>query len=457
MHSLLSPKQEPLDARWHRQLLLLMDMPGDLYAYLQPSSAALVKAREQFEASSRQELPVLRPPEAYRSGIQASLAGVLSLRETIRHEEQNEHVRALYAARIDELAANCRLWLAAADGDRAAFAQENEFLYGVPDAAMHAAACAWLREFADAQMSHPSVAVRTAAARVIEVTPDLPGIPGSLLPDENTYQAVRALHMQSGGFMASLFAGASLPGNGVVHDAEGDAIIERALANIGVPYTVADTDFGYWGVKHSTREVLRPAEYMLDTRMFTGIVAHEVGSHLLERVNGLRSQLQLAGSGLDRYEWGNEGRAYLREQVAQGSLEAVKRHEGWELTIAKHLGICLAMGTSGKQHTFTGVYDALFALYTLWALLRGFDERTATHKAADDAWNMGTRLLKGTDGQGGAYLKDIVYLEGNVRCWQVAAAHPDRIFWGDAGKFDIANEKHIYHLQALGVIPDSPN
>jgi len=65
------------------------------------------------------------------------------------------------------------------------------------------------------------------------------------------------------------------------------------------------------------------------------------------------------------------------------------------------------------------------------------------------------RALKGTRGTGGAYMKDIVYLEGNIRCWQIAATHPERILYGDIGKFDITNERHIRALQQLHILPES--
>ena len=57
-------------------------------------------------------------------------------------------------------------------------------------------------------------------------------------------------------------------------------------------------------------------------------------------------------------------------------------------------------------------------------------------------------MLKGTDGTGGAYLKDTVYLEGNVAVWQV----PELIPEGDKGKYDIANPRHTESLVRLGVI-----
>jgi hypothetical protein len=63
------------------------------------------------------------------------------------------------------------------------------------------------------------------------------------------------------------------------------------------------------------------------------------------------------------------------------------------------------------------------------------------------------RVLKGTDGKGGAYLKDKIYLEGNVACWQAVCIRPEIIEEGDKGKFDtITNLRHIAILRSIGAL-----
>ena len=57
------------------------------------------------------------------------------------------------------------------------------------------------------------------------------------------------------------------------------------------------------------RLVRRPVDFRIGAQPYLGIVAHEVGSHLLEAENGRRSPLRLLASGLRAYEHGNEGRA----------------------------------------------------------------------------------------------------------------------------------------------------
>jgi len=58
-------------------------------------------------------------------------------------------------------------------------------------------------------------------------------------------------------------------------------------------------------------------------------------------------------------------------------------------------------------------------------------------------------VLKGIEGE--TYMKDIVYLEGNARCWQIAAVKPERILDGDLGKLDISRQDHLEILKFLNI------
>jgi hypothetical protein len=68
-------------------------------------------------------------------------------------------------------------------------------------------------------------------------------------------------------------------------------------------------------------------------------------------------------------------------------------------------------------------------------------------------WKLLTgKTQKETDGQDGAYRKDMVYLEGNIRARQAASREPSIISLGDQGKFDITNGRHLGYPARLGVI-----
>ena len=437
-----------IDEAWHGRLDAFSYL-GDLYAYLTPEEAVLGQLRRQFESSGRTAPIVLRPPHTYQPMFARDLPKLRELRADIAAHESDEQVRMLYLARIDELLANARLWLAADAGDAAEFERQNDYLYGMPDAAAYAATVAWLREFAGVQLAHAEASVRTAATALLVCLPPSSAPANGLFPDEDLYHRVSLLHRD---YRDMLFAGAALPAGGWITAAQGDAIVAQVLRNIAVPYTIADATDGFWGVRHSVQQLLRPVDYRMEVRDFIGLVCHEVGSHLLERAGGLRSPLRLAATGLARFEQTNEGRAYLREQIALGSLSLVQEHYGWQLCTLHHLLVSVATGLPGKRYMFAEVHQLAYAVSLLWASLRQPDRERAEAVAAEQAWISTTRILKGTDGTGGAYRKDMVYLEGNIRCWQLAAQDPAIILLGDKAKWNIADETQHLQLAALGVL-----
>jgi hypothetical protein len=255
--------------------------------------------------------------------------------------------------------------------------------------------------------------------------------------------------MDEGGFYPQLFHGLPLP-DGTVRPALGDRLVRQLLANLGATdYEIADSTDGYWGVRAGLAVIVRPSDYELTVPEFLGAVGHEVGSHLLERLNGDRQPLRLLSSGLAGYEKGNEGRAILREQVAYESWDDFASRWRWYEVLRRHIAISLAVGLGPRSLDFGGIFKAMYDLDLLW-----IRAHAAPGQAVDNdevratTWELLVRVFKGTDG-GGAYHKDIVYLEGNVACWRLAAESPDAIRIGDLGKIDVANASHVTLVASL--------
>jgi hypothetical protein len=454
MGRLLIPPQPPLDDTWFARLSPLVTIPSEIYIYLTPSKEDLREAKETFYSEGMQHNPVLRPDKRHRKTILSHLDGLQKLRAAIDEEEEHPIIRRLYLSRIDELLDNCHLWLAASDQDGGSFEYHNQRIYRGPDNKVFSATCAWFRQYATRQLKHPSPGVRQAAEEVLRIVPDIDGDPSHIIPDEHTFKVLYNWHFRPGGYADQLLAGTFMPEGRAVGQREGDLIIRRVLKNINVPYKLGDSPDLFWGIYHSNEEFMRPVDYRLEPAAFRAIIAHEAGSHLLERANGLRAPLRLLATGLDRYEHGNEGRAYLREQLVMGSVQAALQDSGWYFSLVKHLAIGLGVGLQHHPYTFSEIYHVIWALYALQERVRRPDEQLhADERAHQAAWDLTVRLLKGTNGQGGAYLKDIVYLEGNVRCWKVAKLSPWLVRYGDIGKFDIANRRHLDDLRALGIVP----
>lgn len=229
-------------------------------------------------------------------------------------------------------------------------------------------------------------------------------------------------------------------------------------ANLESQYAIKPVEGTVWGVNHTEAAVEQPQKYSMVPNRFVGLgLGHEIGSHLLERVNGERGPLQLASEGLDRYELGNEGRAVVREQVVYDTIDDFGKLVRWRDILRRHIAISYACGVGEPdQHTAAEVYDLLSKIDYMYQIkLRPDDAEEAKSRAQKKTDALVLRVLKGTDGTGYAYLKDKVYLEGNVAVWAAARVKgPDTVSQGDLGKFDITNPRHIGILQEVGLLPN---
>jgi hypothetical protein len=437
-----------LDASWYEQLTALTQKTGETFERLMPPLTEVQRKRQAFEASGYTENPDLSARHLKAEPLTAARNELRSLRENVAKHETNEYIRDAYIARIDELIANHDMLLASAAQDMKGFKAANEAIYGKPDPDVFAAVCQWIRHEAGQNPGLGSV-----AKQVLREVPDIKGNLGLLTPDEELFHDIRAMHREPGGYYEQLFGADGLPTQNTITQAEGDAICQRILQNIGSDYRLGYATNGLWAVLPSVKQVMRPPNYELDREAFIGIVSHEIGSHLLETVNGEKQSLKLLSSalaGMDRFELGNEGRAFLREQIVYASTDEYTRQPSWHYCIAIHMTVSLAAGLYDHPYNFHEVYRVLAALYRFW------NEKNQpggpSSQADDAAWHMALRVFKGTDGTGDAYRKDIVYLEGNIRCWKLAETQPELIFLGDSGKFNIANPRHIRILEGLGII-----
>ncbi len=447
-----------LDERWHEHLKLLLFAMGETFEALMPTPSYVAGAYTAFVDSGYQENPILYPDSILSSALLKVEQGLAQLKNEIMEQERHEGIREAYTARIDESLANITMIQAAYAHDGVGFRQANEYIYGQPDAAIYRAACQWLRGEAVSYAAVGRVPDDIASA-VLKVVPGVIAADQfTLLPRQNVFESVRLLHAAPGGYYEQLFHSMDIPSVDFIDERLGDSLTKQVMNNIGSDYSLRPSNTGLWAVIQSQKLVVRPEHYQLTPKAFKAIVAHEVGCHLLEYTNGATARLRLLELGLDRYEAGNEGRAVLREQLMYDSVQAYVEQPdwfptkaSWEYRVAIHLAVSLGAGMSGRPYTFAEIYQVLVVLFRFWTQQR---QSTIDDEIVQrGAWSMAVRVMKGTDGSGGAYLKDIVYLEGTVRCWQAAAERPELILFGDIGKFDITNERHILLLEDLGMIP----
>jgi len=397
-------------------------------------------------------------------GLDPAMLGVRQLllkqwkADLIQRTDIDPDVKQLYRWRVNEYIANINMLIASSNGDMRRFAAWNKFIYGEPDEHIYRGALDWVANDAEAILADETQprTVIDAAQRVLDSLDGKRGYRELLSPDSTVFENVRSDHMKPSGYYGLLLAGVDIP-QGKVTTVDGDRILEQVLRNIQSAKDIRDASGSSWSV--TSDAVWRPAKLNMPAKRFIGLgTGHEVGSHELEKVNGARGPIGLASDGLDRYELGNEGRAVTREQVVYNTFDEFGKLVRWRDILRRHIAISFACGVGEKEpQNSAAVYKLVNDIDYMYAIkLAPNDPVEALESARKKTDSLLLRVLKGTDGQGGAYLKDKVYLEGNVAAWLRSAEEgPSSISNGDLGKFDINNERHLAILRRFGLLPSS--
>lgn len=203
-------------------------------------------------------------------------------------------------------------------------------------------------------------------------------------------------------------------------------------------------------VNHGTQKIilpsletirLRPRSRQLTPTKIRGLIMHEIGTHALRRLNGKKSKLLLLGSGLDRYEGGEEGLATWREYQTTG----VADWSGFD----GYLSASLAVGLDNHPpRDFGEVYRLLYAYYRTC-------EADDSDSAVDMAWKRTVRTYRGTPGTvpGCIFTKDIVYRRGHIKVSQLSAEDLIDLQGSyNHGKYDPTSQRQTDRLRRLGVL-----
>lgn len=391
------------------------------------------------------------------------LKDCVELKQKIRTDTSlDPDLKKAYAWKIDEERANLYMLQASYQGDQKRFDWWNEYIYGKVDSAIYHAALDYFAHVADELIDdemQPSE-VKIAAQNVLDMmSDDMRGYRELLQPDSEVFKAVRTNHFKDLGYYPLLFAGVRMPTSGKVDVVTGDPILQHIIReNLQSDYDIVNAGGATWGVSHRTRSVERPEKYNMPWQRFVGLgPGHEIGSHLLEMENGRRGPVGLFARGLARSER-NEGRAVIREQVPYETFEEFSQTVRWRDILRRHIAIGYGAGTNDPN-------DTIHSSSEVWSFINTIDlmyqtklypnnTEQAIAKANARTNTLVLRTLKGTDGQGGAYYKDKLYLEANIACWLEAAIHgAQRIDQGDLFKGDITNPKHILLMQKYRLIP----
>lgn len=223
------------------------------------------------------------------------------------------------------------------------------------------------------------------------------------------------------------------------------AIIEYGLSDWSVDIDKAGTRTAI-AIVGDSKKVKLPSSSQLEKRStkrkltharIKGLIAHEIGTHALRKKNGHNSQIKLLGTGLDRYEQGEEGLATYREQKETNFNDYAGLEAYFAIGLAKGLD-------GGPKRNFVQVHKILTDYFTVV-------ENTDIVRAKELAWNQCVRIFRGTTGTipGVVFSKDLIYRHGNISHWQaMASGNLDDVDL-DKGKFDPTNPRHILFLSKL--------
>ncbi len=190
-------------------------------------------------------------------------------------------------------------------------------------------------------------------------------------------------------------------------------------------------------------------KFPLTKKRVEGLIAHEIGTHVVRRENGMKSPLALLGIGLAGYLPGEEGIATYNEQRATG----VSHLAGG----LGYLAISWAVGLDGTPRNFRDLFEVMSPYLFLSVVKQlslsdlplDFDD--IERKVKRNAWARCIRTFRGTSGltPGCCLTRDIIYLEGNIAILDLLKTEPAKESEFYLGKYDPTKKQHLSILREL--------
>lgn len=442
---------EALDLKWYARFEQLASFEAE---------NELTGDKEYREAQKKAFLageidhPVFDLPKLDVEELDAKEAGLLELKKDILEQEQNELVKQVYRWRINEKIASLRLLKAAKEGNTRRFERYNYFVYGKPSEDIFAFTVDSIRAKAQSVLDNTeSTPEQRVAAEDILESYKKPQIATDIdLPSKETFEKARDATR------AEVSDIIDLPEfEGEIGTEEIKKVFETVFDNMGI----SKAKGGDWEVVIDTsssravsispeKEAKIPESRGIGYKKLMALIAHEVGTHVVRRINGNRSRLMLLGLGLDRYIGGEEGIATMREQVIKND-DVIEEFSG----INYHLGISFAQGLDGTKRSFAGVHEMLTKRRYLERLLDGQEPAKALRLARANSYNDCARIFRGSgcEAPGVVFSKDLAYREGNIGVYQLIKTEEGKqeMLRFSIGKYDPANQRHIWILDQLGI------
>jgi len=350
------------------------------------------------------------------------------LLERILKEEKNELVKEAYKGRIEERLETLALLEATHKGDDPKFMCLSEKLFGSLDEDVLAQSLFNVRENIKRRLRSKNKKVRSETENFIKyLETEFSVTPRNIFPHSHDQEKIR---------------------NGKKSHLGPEDIkreVEAAFDKLGIKndWKAVVGDYLNISVNYAEKELRIPRIRKADHREMVGLIAHEVGTHILRRINGRKSPLALLGSGLDYHSSAEEGLAMHREFEASG----VERRLG-----VMDFAAALAMGFQTKPHSFREVYNVLKQYYFVGNSLPDIAARE--QRAHDKAWRQTVRVFRGTSGRnkGYCFTRNLIYHQGLINIRKILEKGEITEEQMLLGKFDPGNEEHLRILRGLGIL-----
>lgn len=435
----------PLDSKWFRRIRELthhITMASAFTNYHRQKSVEY----EKFIAD-RSHVPTIRRRKAKRHELEQRITDLISFKQEISSEEKNTVVQEAYVAKVDEEIARLKMIIAAIKRDMVEFKRATEFVYGTPSPRIYTHTIAQLYTDTQKLLESSKAPVTQAAQDFLRKLPASQYKSDIVTPSKETITSVFTYFREK---MELLLSGIT----GIEEDfrdwsgTELRDVFSQSLRAIELFdwNAVSSKSHYYLSVSGEHKEVRVPAKRRIPHQRLLALLAHEIGVHVVRRINGSSSPLLLLGTGLDHYQAGEEGVATLLEEATLGTFHLLVRPE-------RYLAIGAVYGLSGRAYSFAEVFELLESYYFLQEI-QTRKSKTAARKIAQKlAWEACMRVYRGADftTPGVCSTKDIIYQDGNIQMWEVLQHNPKEIHRFLCGKYDPANASHREMLTTLGI------
>lgn len=365
---------------------------------------------------------------AHRDG-EVDSSAVSDLLDEIKAEESQELVREIYVRKLEHQLIRRDMYRATLAGDDAEFFTLSTQLYGRPKKQYFAYIARVVRiRCAEAE----TVAQRSAAERLLEVFSKIDDsactISSDILPPivEDDGQQITA------GAVKKIFR---------------EVVKHYGIEGWDIEIDKTGTRRNF-SVSGSKKKIFIPSNDRLVSRAVpfsvlqaNAVAEHEIGVHVRRGYNGSQQTLGLLQYGLSGYLIGEEGLAAYVQQQVTGANEFYG--------IPRYMAAALAVGMDGTPRDFRGVYSLMYDYFTLTS-----KPDVTQARVRQVAWDLCIRVFRGTTGRtpGMVYTKDIVYLEGNVRIWNLLIERPHVFPDLFVGKYNPLDKAQVNMLKSLGII-----